>query len=101
MNAKPKTLGDMLINTAFNFKSMKKILITGSNGQLGSELRELAPSYSEYEFVFLTRDEFSLDKAEGIEELLRIHQPNYFVNGAAYTAVDKAEAEKDQAFQIN
>ena len=79
----------------------QKILVTGSNGQVGSELQELAPLHAEFEFRFLTRSELSLDHPENIETILRDYQPHFLVNCAAYTAVDKAESEKEQAFQIN
>ena len=79
----------------------EKILVTGSNGQLGSELKELAPSYPAYEFIFLTRNELPLDNDDSLKEVIRSHQPNYIINCAAYTAVDKAESEKELAFQVN
>ena len=79
----------------------QKILVTGSNGQLGSELQEIAPLHSNYEFYFLSRSEFSLQEPQGIENIVSEYHPNYFINCAAYTAVDKAESEKEQAFQIN
>ncbi len=81
--------------------SPKKILVTGSNGQLGSELKELSASYSSFTFIFLTRTEMPLHDDEAIKKIIIAHQPGYLINCAAYTAVDKAETEKDEAFQIN
>ena len=81
--------------------SKQKILVTGSSGQLGSELQELAPLHSNYEFHFLTRTEFSLSEPATIEKIISESEPGYLINCAAYTAVDKAESEKDEAFQIN
>jgi dTDP-4-dehydrorhamnose reductase len=82
-------------------ESKQKILVTGSNGQLGSELKELAASYPAYDFYFFTRTELSLDSNEGIEKKITEIQPHYLINCAAYTAVDKAEAERSEALQIN
>lgn len=78
-----------------------KILVTGSNGQLGSELKELAGSYSQYEFVFFSRDELSITDRESVDKVFEEHRPAYFINTAAYTAVDKAESEQELAFEIN
>lgn len=81
--------------------SGKKILVTGSNGQLGQELRDLAVLHKEFDTVFLTRQDVSLDDVEALVKIVRQHQPDFVINCAAYTAVDKAESEKEEAFQIN
>ena len=77
------------------------ILVTGSNGQLGSELRELAPFHPAYEFLFLTRNELPLNDSDKVKAVITDYRPDFVVNCAAYTAVDKAETEKEEAFQIN
>ncbi len=77
------------------------ILVTGANGQLGSELKKLSTAYAQYLFTFLNRDEFPLDDAERIKNYLKSNQFDFLINCAAYTAVDKAESEKDLAYQIN
>src|SRR5437763_1385222 len=79
----------------------EKIIVTGSGGQLGSELRELAPSFPQYEFIFLTRQDASIDDAAGMEKILTKHRPAWLINCAAYTAVDLAESEKEKANRIN
>jgi dTDP-4-dehydrorhamnose reductase len=81
--------------------SKQRILVTGSTGQLGSELKELAASYPVYQFIFVARDEFPLDDNAAIQKSIADIQPDYLINCAAYTAVDKAETEKEQAMQIN
>lgn len=81
--------------------AQQTILVTGSNGQLGSELQTFAPSYPQYDFTFLTREQFSLDDNEQMKAAIADHQPTYVINCAAYTAVDKAESEKDAAYQAN
>lgn len=79
----------------------KTILVTGSNGQLGSELKELVPLYPDFEFVFLTRDELPLSNIAAIEKTITTYNPQYVINCAAYTAVDKAETEREEAFKVN
>lgn len=90
-----------LISPLVLMASKQKIVVTGSNGQLGSELKELSSSYPNYEFYFFTRTEFSLDNSESIEKKIEEIQPHYLINCAAYTAVDKAETEREETLQIN
>ena len=78
-----------------------KVLVSGSNGQLGNEIKELAPAYSQTEFVFLHRNELDLNDLSALEQVFHAHKPAYFINCAAYTAVDKAEEEVETAFAIN
>ncbi len=79
----------------------KKILVTGANGQLGMELQQLAKAYPLFEFIFTTREEMPLDNPDAISSFIANHQPQYFINCAAHTAVDKAESEKELAYKIN
>jgi dTDP-4-dehydrorhamnose reductase len=81
--------------------SLKKILVTGSNGQLGNELKELASSFPQFQFIFSSREELSIADKQGVENFFRKYQPSYLINCAAYTAVDKAESEKELANEIN
>ncbi|MFC4478230.1 dTDP-4-dehydrorhamnose reductase [Flavobacterium chungangensis] len=80
---------------------MKKILVTGSTGQLGSELSVLAPSYPQYEWVFADRTQITLDNLEMLQSQLETICPDIIFNCGAYTAVDRAESEKDLAFRVN
>lgn len=80
---------------------MKKILVTGATGQLGSELSVLAPSYPLYEWIFADRTQITLDSLELLQSQLNRVKPDIIFNCGAYTAVDKAESEKDLAFIIN
>lgn len=81
---------------------MKKILVTGANGQLGSELQELSVLYNDrYHFLFVERSQFPLDKETQMADFFALHKPDYFINCAAYTAVDKAETDQELAMQIN
>lgn len=77
----------------------RKVLLTGANGQLGWELRRsLAPLG---QVVALGRDELELGSVGAIREVVRSARPALVVNAAAYTAVDRAEAEREAAFAIN
>jgi dTDP-4-dehydrorhamnose reductase len=76
-----------------------KILVTGKNGQVGFELlRALAPLG---EVVAVDHTECDLADAEAIRALVRRVAPDVIVNPAAYTAVDKAETDRDTAFAVN
>jgi dTDP-4-dehydrorhamnose reductase len=80
---------------------MKRILVTGANGQLGSELALLSKSYLEYEWIFANRKDITLDNLELLKVQLDEIKPDIIFNCGAYTAVDKAETEKELAFTIN
>ncbi|MDP4262673.1 MAG: dTDP-4-dehydrorhamnose reductase [Bacteroidota bacterium] len=77
------------------------ILVTGANGQLGMELQSLSVSYPQYNFVFLSRTDLPVENKEMVHSLFEKYRPQYCINCAAYTAVDKAESEKDMAFRVN
>lgn len=87
------------MKSAVNNKST--ILVTGSNGQLGSEIKNLAAKYPGYDFLFTTRAELPIEDAEAVKNYFEKQQVDYCINCAAYTAVDKAEVEKEKAFLIN
>jgi dTDP-4-dehydrorhamnose reductase len=80
---------------------MKKILVTGATGQVGSELKVLAPCYSQLDWVFADRSVLDLSNLKVISQVLDEIQPQIIINCAAYTAVDKAESETDLADILN
>jgi len=80
---------------------MKKILVTGANGQLGSELKELSSHYSQFEWVFADRSLLDFSVIGSIANVLDGLQPQIIMNCAAYTAVDKAETETELADILN
>ncbi len=82
-------------------QQQKNILITGANGQLGQEFRALAAQYPQFHFLFTTKEDMPLDDAGAVQNYFANHQINFCVNCAAYTAVDKAETDKEKAFSIN
>lgn len=78
------------------------VVVTGKNGQLGWELMQLASSASQYfEFVFAGREAIDLSDPSTIDTFFSKYHPAYLINCAAYTAVDKAETEQAEAFQVN
>ncbi len=83
------------------FFMAKQILVTGANGQLGSELRELSSYFPNNEFTFITRHELDLSDTAAINAWFANKTFDVIINCAAYTAVDKAEIEVDLAFAIN
>ena len=78
-----------------------KILVTGANGQLGSELRLLSNKNLKYFWVFTDLEELNLADSDKLYENLTKIAPNYIINCAAYTDVDKAETEFELANKIN
>ena len=79
----------------------QKILVTGANGQLGKELQQLVVHYPQYDFVFRSKEELPIERVASVQAAFKTHRPNFCINCAAYTAVDKAESEQELAFLIN
>jgi len=77
------------------------ILITGSNGQLGNEFRDLEAHYPKYKFSFTDVDELDIRDGANVLQYLKAHKIEVLINCAAYTQVDKAEEEKPLAMQMN
>jgi len=78
-----------------------RILVTGSNGQLGSDIRALASDYTDFEFLFTDIEELDITDPFKVEAYCVTNQPQVIINCAAYTAVDKAESDEDTAYLIN
>jgi dTDP-4-dehydrorhamnose reductase len=78
---------------------MKKVLLIGAKGQVGQELQLTLPQLGEV--ISIGREELDLTNSEKIGQLIREIHPDYLVNAAAYTAVDKAETEPELAYSIN
>ena len=76
------------------------VLVTGSNGQLGSEIKAISSDYS-YNFFFTDRNNIDIMSKESIKEFCQINNINVIINCAAYTAVDKAESDEINADLIN
>ena len=76
------------------------VLVTGSMGQLGSEIKELSSNYN-YNFFFTTRDDIDITSKDSIKEFCQTNSINVIINCAAYTAVDKAQSDIENADLVN
>jgi len=77
------------------------VLVTGSSGQLGQSLQFIAPNYPQIDFVFCDSKTLDITNLENCETIFSNYKPDFCINAAAYTAVDKAESEPEKAFAIN
>ena len=77
------------------------IAVSGKNGQVGSELQELSKLFTQFEFVFTDKNELNIASTEALEQFFDKNKPQFFINCAAYTAVDKAETDKDTSYLMN
>lgn len=77
------------------------VLVTGSNGQLGQSLQYIAKNHPEIHFVFCDSSELDITSKNSCEQVFSKFKPDYCINTAAYTAVDKAETEGEKASLIN
>ena len=81
---------------------MYNILITGANGQLGNCLRDLAADYQDqYQYYYTDVDTLDITNESAIESYVTENHIDVIINAAAYTAVDKAEDDKENAYRIN
>lgn len=81
---------------------MKKIVVIGSNGQLGNCIRKIAPDFeNQYEFLFTDSTTLDVTNEEQVNDFFYDNKPDYCINASAYTAVDLAEKEKEKAFAVN
>ncbi len=76
-----------------------RILITGSEGQLGSELAETLAG--EYEVVAVDKKDFDISKFKAVNNFIMNTKPNGIIHSAAFTDVDRCEKEKEKAFKVN
>ncbi|MBC7589232.1 MAG: dTDP-4-dehydrorhamnose reductase [Chitinophagaceae bacterium] len=81
--------------------SNKKIIVTGVGGQLGWSIKQLSNQYPSLDFVFADLAEMDLTNEQSIKSFIQQNPPAYFIHCAAYTAVDKAETEKEIALAVN
>lgn len=80
---------------------MKRILVTGGDGQLGQCFRQLALARPDISWKIVGRAELDIAQPEACRQLLAAWQPDFCFNAAAYTAVDKAESDEAKARQVN
>lgn len=77
------------------------ILVTGSNGQLGSEIQLQVPLHKGWHFFFTDVEELDITKPEDIRTFIRKNNINFIINCAAFTAVDKAESQEELCDLLN
>jgi dTDP-4-dehydrorhamnose reductase len=79
---------------------MRNILVTGANGQLGSEIRELSSRYPA-NYFFTDRDSLDITDKSSLTDYIQEKHIDTIINCAAYTAVDKAESDFENANKVN
>ncbi len=77
------------------------VLITGANGQLGQSLKHVASNYQEIQYIFCDSKSLDITNLENCKSIFYHYKPQYCINAAAYTAVDRAESEPQKAHLIN
>lgn len=80
---------------------MQKVLVTGANGQLGKTIQRLHSNYPELEFIFTSTSDLDITDTQKVESVFKVHKPEYCINCAAYTNVEQAERESENAFAVN
>ena len=78
-----------------------KVLVTGSNGQLGSELRAISSTYPALIVTFTDLEELDIADENAVNITIKTLKPHFVINCAAFTAVDKAETEIEMATKLN
>ncbi|GAA4280211.1 dTDP-4-dehydrorhamnose reductase [Gaetbulibacter aestuarii] len=84
-----------------NSNKTKNILVTGANGQLGLCIKALQSKYRDLRFVLTDYEDLDITDLDQVKAFFKMNNFDYCINCAAYTAVDKAETEKELAFKIN
>lgn len=79
----------------------RRIVVTGANGQLGCCLRDLSESYGSYDFIFTDVQELDITNQSDVAAFFEVQKPQWVINAAAYTAVDKAESDVELARLLN
>lgn len=77
------------------------ILVTGANGQLGSEIKSLAPEFNEFNFFFTDFHELDICNRNQLDIFFSKNKIEVVINCAAYTSVDKAETDQENAEKVN
>jgi dTDP-4-dehydrorhamnose reductase len=80
---------------------MKKILLTGGSGQLALSFLTIQQAFPEFEIISFSRNKLDITSSDKLKNTIDLIQPDFVINCAAYTAVDLAETEIEQAFAIN
>ena len=77
------------------------IIVLGAYGQLGKSIKDISSNYPQYTFIFTDIDTQDITDCCAVETFIKKQKPAIIINCAAYTAVDKAESEQEQALLLN
>ena len=80
---------------------MLNVLVTGSDGQLGSELKDLEKDYTDYKFYFTNKKTLNITDSQAVKHYVEKNNIDVIINCAAYTDVDKAEKDVEKCYRIN
>ena len=80
---------------------MKKVLVTGANGQLGKCIKDSALNFPNLDMFFVSKKELDIEDSMSVELYFRNNNFDYCINAAAYTNVEKAESDSENAFKTN
>lgn len=80
---------------------MKKVIVTGAKGQLGNEIQTIKDQLANAQFVFVDVDELDITDQQAVQNFFEREKPDFCINCAAYTAVDKAEEAHELCDAIN
>jgi len=78
-----------------------KVLVTGSKGQLGSEIKAISTLFPTLGFIFTDIEELNIADSKAVNDIIGKEKPSFVINCAAYTAVDKSETETELATTLN
>jgi dTDP-4-dehydrorhamnose reductase len=77
------------------------VLVTGAGGQLGQSIQFIASQFPEMQFIFATSQDLDITNQDNVNSFFENKKIDFCINTAAYTAVDKAETEKEKAHLVN
>ena len=77
------------------------VVVTGANGQLGQSIQFIANNYPEIHFIFCDSATLDITNIDSCNLIFATYKPDFCINAAAYTAVDRAETEPEKAFEVN
>lgn len=77
------------------------VVVTGANGQLGQSIQFIANNYPEIHFIFCESATLDITNIDSCNLIFATYKPDFCINAAAYTAVDRAETEPEKAFDVN
>ncbi len=80
---------------------MKRVLVTGANGQLGTCIKDVSRIFSDIELCFVSKEELDITNKSSVKDYFKNKAIDYCINTAAYTNVEKAESDKENAFLVN